>query len=235
MRIIVHGCTGRMGKMVIEAANANPDCVIAAECADDALHLEDCNAEADVVIDFTSHFATKELLAYCVERKLPVVVCTTGQTEDEMQQIRDASAVIPVFYSANMSMGIAVLKDLAKRAVAMFPEADVEIVEIHHNQKVDVPSGTAILLANEIHKVREDAVDVIGRHENGKRKPNEIGIHSLRMGSETGTHEVYIRTGNELVKLSHQAFSRAVFADGAIKAAFFLAKQNPGLYSMDDM
>ena len=134
-----------------------------------------------------------------------------------------------------MSLGIAVLTDLVKKAVIMFPEADVEIVEMHHNRKLDVPSGTALMLADAVKSQRPDAVYNIGRPEGGKRDPKEIGIHSLRMGNEVGTHTVYINTGNEVLTLTHQAESRAVFADGALKAAEFLIQQQPGLYGMKEM
>ena len=134
-----------------------------------------------------------------------------------------------------MSIGIAVLADLARRAAAAFPTADIEIVEIHHNQKLDVPSGTALLLAKSIQNVRKNATLLIGRHENGKRTAQEIGIHSLRLGNEVGTHEVLISTGNEVITLKHEAKNRALFADGALAAAAWLIGRPAGLYSMQDM
>jgi 4-hydroxy-tetrahydrodipicolinate reductase len=149
--------------------------------------------------------------------------------------IMHASKEIPVFNSANMSLGIAVLSDLAKRAAALFPDADIEIVEKHHNQKLDVPSGTALALANSIKEVRADATYNVGRHENGKRTKQEIGIHSLRMGNEVGTHEIYINNGNECLTLTHEANSRAVFAAGALKAAQYLLNKQPGLYTMKEL
>jgi len=244
MRIILNGYTGRMGKMVQEAVERTDGFEIVSSAAvngteNDVLHthesLDNVSEEADVVIDFSNHLGTKDLMDFCVKHELPVVVCTTGQSEEEKTMIAEASASIPVFFSANMSLGIAVLSDLVKRAAALFPNADIEIVEMHHNQKLDVPSGTALMLAESIKEVRSNAVYNIGRHENGKRDAKEIGIHSLRMGNEVGTHTVYIRTGSECLTLTHEAESRAVFADGALKAAGYLLQQKPGLYTMKDL
>ncbi len=242
MKIILHGYTGRMGHMVQELLKGSEENTIVAKVAADAgkeascyQSLNDFTGEADVVIDFSNHAATNDLLAYCTKRKLPVVICTTGQTDEEKNMIMHASKEIPVFNSANMSLGIAVLSDLAKRAAALFPDADIEIVEKHHNQKLDVPSGTALALANSIKEVRADATFNVGRHENGKRTKQEIGIHSLRMGNEVGTHEIYINNGNECLTLTHEANSRAVFAAGALKAAQYLLNKQPGLYTMKEL
>ena len=134
-----------------------------------------------------------------------------------------------------MSLGVAVLADLARRAAAAFPAADIEIVEIHHNRKLDVPSGTALMLANAIREVRESATLLVGRHENGKRTAQEIGVHSIRLGDEVGTHEILISTGSETLTLKHQAHSRALFAEGALTAAAFLVGKPAGLYRMEDL
>jgi len=242
MKIILHGYTGRMGNMVQELLKDNLENTIVAKVAADAKEetfcyksLNDFTGEADIVIDFSNHAATNNLLTYCIRRKLPVVLCTTGQSEEEKDMIMHASKEIPVFYSANMSLGIAVLSNLAKRAAALFPNADIEIVEKHHNQKLDVPSGTALALANTIKEVRKDSTFNVGRHENGKRAKQEIGIHSLRMGKEVGTHEIYINNGNECLTLIHEANSRAVFAEGAMKAAQYLLNKQPGLYTMKEL
>lgn len=242
MKIILHGYTGRMGRMVQDLLKDNTENTIVAAVAQDGedtgicyTSLLACTTKADVVIDFSNHAATQDLLAYCTARKLPVVICTTGQTAEEKDMIMHASKEIPVFYSANMSLGIAVLSDLAKKAAALFPDADIEIVEKHHNQKLDVPSGTALALANTIKEVRTDATFNVGRHENGKRTKQEIGIHSLRMGNEVGTHEIYINNGNECLTLTHEASSRTVFADGAVKAAQYIIKKEPGLYTMKEL
>ncbi|MDO4413937.1 MAG: 4-hydroxy-tetrahydrodipicolinate reductase [Erysipelotrichaceae bacterium] len=243
MRIILYGYTGRMGQMLVSLLAKHPEHEIAAYVAIDSnlendrcyRSLADCSAEADVLIDFSNHASAKEITEWCVSHKMPAVICTTGHDADEKQMIRDASETIPVFLSANMSIGIAVLARIAREAVKMFPDADIEIVEKHHNQKLDVPSGTALLLADAIKEERSESEYVIGRHENGKRRKEEIGIHSLRLGSEVGTHEIYIHTGNECLTLSHEAQSRAVFADGALAAAEYLITCGPGLYNMNNM
>ena len=242
MKIILHGYTGKMGQIVQEVCAENDEYEIAAMIAFDSQkeadhcyrRFEECNEEADLVIDFSSRAATEALLAFCVKRNLPLVLCTTGQTEEEKQMIKDASKTIPVFFSANFSLGVAVLASLARQAAAMFPDADIEILEKHHNRKADAPSGTALLLADEIKEVRTDAVYAAPRG-NRKRQKNEIGISSLRMGNEVGTHEIYINTGSECLTLTHQAYSRAVFAEGALKAAEYLLTKEPGLYNMKDM
>ena len=148
---------------------------------------------------------------------------------------QDLDGRIDAFLSANMSIGVALLADLAKKAAAVFPDADIEIIERHHNQKVDVPSGTALLLARRIQEVRPEAELVVGRHENGKRTPTEIGIHSLRYGSEVGTHEIILSNGSETVTLKHEAESRVLFARGAVAAAEFIVGKAPGLYDMRDI
>ncbi len=246
MDMIVHGATGRMGRILCELADAQGHTVSAKVAADAPLDAAVfCRslsalpaasvAAADCVIDFSNHAATADLLSFCKANRLPVVIATTGQTEAEKVLISDVSKEIPIFFSANMSIGIAVLADLARRAAAAFPTADIEIVEIHHNQKLDVPSGTALLLAKSIQNVRKNATLLIGRHENGKRTAQEIGIHSLRLGNEVGTHEVLISTGNEVITLKHEAKNRALFADGALAAAAWLIGRPAGLYSMQDM
>ncbi|MCF0115770.1 MAG: 4-hydroxy-tetrahydrodipicolinate reductase, partial [Erysipelotrichaceae bacterium] len=154
---------------------------------------------------------------------------------EEMAYIKECSKDVAVFKSGNMSLGVAVLASLAKEAVKMFPTADIEIIEKHHNRKLDVPSGTALLLADRIKEVRENAVYNIGRHENGKRTIQEIGIHSIRMGNEVGTHEIIISTDNQVITLKHESKNRALFAEGALSAAEFLVKQGPGWYNMDDI
>ena len=244
--IIIHGAAGRMGRMVEEKARAGFAHTHLAALVDPRMPeggAACCYAALDaytgppaVVVDFSNHAATPELLERCVSLSLPLVLGTTGHTEDERAQILEAAKHIPLFYSGNMSLGIAVLTDLARRAAAAFPDADIEIVEIHHNQKLDVPSGTALMLAEAIREVRREAVLHIGRHENGKRTAQEIGVHSVRLGNEVGTHEILLSTGSETLTLKHQAGSRALFAEGALTAAAFLSRVGrSGLYSMKDL
>ena len=241
MNIILNGSNGRMGRIVDEAVARGGAHAVAARvdwsyAAGDGLSaLKEYDGPADVVIDFSNHAATGQVTEYCVARGLPVVIATTGQTEDELALIHEAAKAVPVFLSGNMSIGVALLADLAKKAAAVFPAADIEIVEKHHNQKLDVPSGTALLLARRIQEARPAATLLVGRHENGKRTADEIGIHSLRYGNEVGTHEVIIATGSETLTLKHEAESRALFAGGALAAAEFLAGKAPGLYDMKDI
>ena len=244
MRVIVNGITGKMGQIIRNLAQqgfegssfvcgVSPD----VEVEQGNLHksFATCTEEADVVVDFSFHSGVKELLDFCTQKNLPVVIATTGHTADEKLLIEEAAKRIPVFYSANMSVGVAVLADLAKKAASAFPDANIEIIETHHNRKVDVPSGTALMLADAIHQARPQSINNIGRHENGKRTKEEIGIHSLRIGNVVGIHEILISTGNETITLKHEAHSRALFGEGAMRAAAFLIGKKPGLYTMKDM
>ena len=245
MKLIVHGYTGRMGQIVSDlAANGYNGAQLAARVGrscpapgQDGCYaaLSQYDGPADCVVDFSSHLATGELLGYCLERRLPLVIAATGHTEAERALIEEAAGHIPIFFSANMSIGIALLARMAQKAAAVFPEADIEIVEIHHNRKQDVPSGTALLLYRKLRAVRPGARAVVGRHEDGRRTPEEIGIHSLRCGNEVGTHEIIIASGSETITLRHRAESRALFAQGALAAAAFLRGRGPGLYGMEDM
>ena len=245
MKILIHGSTGRMGKILCELLNAGyPGLELAArvspeETADPAncvyTSLQDVDCQVDGVIDFSHHSAVNALMDFCVSRNLPVVVSTTGHTPQEKEVIAEAAKQIPVFFSANMSIGVALVAELAKKAASVFPDANIEIVEKHHNQKLDVPSGTALLLAHRIQEALTDSVLLVGRHENGKRTAKEIGIHSLRLGNEVGTHEIIITTGAETITLKHEAENRSLFANGALAAAKFLADKPAGLYSMRDI
>ena len=244
MRVLINGITGHMGQIVLSLVQSGySDSTFAGGVSPDVSAETDCLFKsfasffgaADVVVDFSFHSGVRELLEYCISKSLPVVIATTGHTEEEKALITEASKKIPVFYSANMSIGVAVLADLAKKAASAFPDADIEIVETHHNRKVDVPSGTALLLANSIKEARPSAEFNIGRPENGKRTKEEIGIHSLRMGNYFGKHEIYITTGSETLTLTHEAHNRTLFAEGALKAAAFLCGKKSGLYNMKDM
>ncbi len=237
MNIIINGAKGRMGRIVDAAAAAGGHSVVARvdfgyEAGEGLRTLDEYQGPADVVIDFSNHAATAQVTAYCVRRNLPVIIATTGQTKEELALIEAAAKAVPVFLSANMSLGVALLADLAKKAAAVFPDADIEIIEKHHNQKLDVPSGTALLLARRIREARPEAEFVVGRHENGKRTKKEIGIHSLRLGNEVGVHEIIIATGSETITLKHEAENRSLFAQGALAAAAFIAGKAPGMYDM---
>ncbi len=244
MKILLHGIGGRMGQVVcqkltpgykdavltvgVDAFGANAP-VPTYKSFDMVTEVVDC------VVDFSHHSTTKSLLDYCVANRLPVVIATTGQTEEEQEMIRHASCEIPVFFSKNMSVGIALLCRLAKTAVLTFPEADIEIVETHHNRKQDAPSGTALMLADAIDTVRAGLRRVLGRNGMAKREKSDIGIHAIRMGNVVGRHEVIVGTDTQTITLTHEAHDRGLFAEGALEAALFLAYKPAGLYTMQDM
>ncbi len=236
MRIIINGANGRMGHMLADMAREEGEVIAAGvDVVGDYMRLEDFNGEADCVIDFSNHKAAPELVDYCVKRELPVLIASTGHTPEELKLIHEAAKKIPVFMSPNMSVGVALLADLAERITRIFGDCDIEMIEAHHNQKLDVPSGTALMLAERIQEARSDSSLNIGRHENGKRPANEIGIHSLRYGTEVGTHEIIFSNGLETITLKHDAKNRALFAKGALSAARWLVKQSAGLYNMRDL
>ncbi len=189
----------------------------------------------DCIIDFSHHSVTPALIDFAVKNNLPIVIATTGHTLDEEDIILKASDKIPVFYSRNMSLGIALLIELAKTAAAAMPDADIEIIEKHHNRKIDAPSGTAFMIAEGIESIRPDVYAHNGRSGMCKREKNEIGIHAVRMGNVIGEHEVYICTNSQTITLKHEAHNRGLFAEGAIAAAAFLMGQEPGFYKMNDM
>ncbi len=196
--------------------------------------LDDFTGDADCVVDFSNHSATEAVISYCVRRNLPVLIASTGQTDSEMSLIREAGEKIPVFISPNMSIGVALVADIAERVARLFGDCDIEMIEAHHNQKLDVPSGTALMLAKRIQSAKENSSLNIGRHENGKRPQNEIGIHSLRYGSEVGTHEIIFSNGLETITIRHDAKNRALFAKGALSAVKWLLTKEAGFYSMND-
>ena len=237
MRAIVCGANGAMGKLI--CANLGDEVVgrvsIDGENNVPKTFGELGRVEADVVIDFSHHTAIADVLAYAREIGAAAVIGTTGHTPEEKELIFAAAKEIPVFFSGNMSLGIAVLCRLAKDAAKYFPDADIEIVEVHHNRKVDAPSGTALMLFNAIKEVRPQAEANCGRAGEGKRTRDEIGISALRMGSVVGVHEVHIHTGTQHLTLKHEAVTRAMLADGAVDAARFMVGKAPGFYNMENM
>ena len=189
----------------------------------------------DVVVDFSHHSCTGDLLAYAVGNGIPLVLATTGQTEEERAAIRKAAETIPLFFAANYSLGVALLIELARKTAAAMPDAEIEIVEVHHDRKVDAPSGTALAIADAICQIRPESTVHSGRSGMGKRTPEEIGIHAVRMGNVVGIHEVMIGTQNQTITLKHEAHSRALFAEGALAAADFLMGKPAGLYDMTSL
>ena len=241
MKLILHGACGGMGRALRKlAAQTLPEAeLILADAnavpGEGYRALSEYDGPADCIIDFSHHSATAALLDYAEHRGLPVVIGTTGQTPAELAAIRQASRLIPVLLASNLSMGVLVLQRLARQAAKAFPDADIELVEIHHNRKLDVPSGTALTLANAMLSARGEGELVIGRHENGRRKPGQIGVHSLRMGNVVGVHEIHISTGTQTLTLRHEAHDRALFAEGALQAAEFLIDKPAGAYSVQDV
>ena len=237
MRAILCGANGAMGKLIsgILADEVVGKVSIDGENGVPRTFAELGNMEADVVIDFSHHTAVADVLNYAKSIGAAAVIGTTGHTPEEKQRILDAAREIPVFYSGNMSLGIAVLCSLARQAAAAFPDADIEIVEVHHNRKVDAPSGTAHMLFNAVKEVRPNAVEHCGRAGEGKRTKDEIGVSSLRMGSVVGIHEVHICTANQTLTLRHEAGNRAMLAEGAVDAARFIAGKPLGLYNMENL
>ena len=241
MKVILNGACGRMGRVFQR--------VFREKCPDDSLipvdvmgeegetyrNLTDYDGPADCVVDFSHHSLTPALTAYAAARKLPLVIATTGQTPEELAAIREAAQTVPVLLASNFSLGIVVLTALARQAAKAFPDADIEIVEAHHNRKLDVPSGTALTLAKAVQSVRPGSRLVIGRHENGKRDPADIGVHSLRMGNIVGVHEIHICTDTQTLTLRHEAHDRALFAEGALTAARWILTKEPGLYQMEQV
>ncbi|MBO4330842.1 MAG: 4-hydroxy-tetrahydrodipicolinate reductase [Oscillospiraceae bacterium] len=240
IRLIVCGASGHVGREAVRLAEEDPAFSVAARVnrsgSDGCLSsIADVKDEADVIIDFSNHEGTAALIAYALEKKLPLVIGTTGHTPEELELITKASEALPVFKAANTSLGVAVLTSLIKQAVAAFPGAEIEIVETHHNRKLDAPSGTALALADAIASVRPDSKPVFGRSGRHKRESGEIGIHSLRMGNVVGEHEVIIDACSETLVLTHKANDRAMFADGALSAAEFIVGRPAGLYGMEQL
>lgn len=244
MKVLINGIAGHMGQYVENLVLANKEefeLVGGIDSFGDSKNVKtfkdfnDVNVDFDMVIDFSHHSLTRPLLNFCMAKNKPLVLCTTAQDEDEKTLIKTASKNIPIFFSANMSLGVAVLCSLAKKTAEQFKDADIEIVEIHHNRKIDAPSGTALMLANSIKEVRPNANFVLGRNGNQKREKQDIGINSIRMGNIVGIHEVHVCTNTQSITLKHEAYTRELFAEGALDAARFLINKGPGLYNMDDM
>ena len=247
IKAIIYGANGKMGKMLLDCLSENPLCTAVAGVDKFAsrtispIHIYpslcDVKETADVIIDFSIKDTAKEILEYAVTKKIPVVIATTGYGPAEDALVAKASANIAIFKSGSMSLGIYALAELAKTTAKLFgKDADIEIIEHHHNQKVDAPSGTALILADAIKSVRPELKYVYGREgHTGARKKDEMGIMAIRGGTVVGKHEVLFMLNNEVITLKHEAESRAMFANGAIKATQFIVNQKPGIYSLKDM
>lgn len=248
-RVVINGCHGRMGKNLIEMIQGMNDMQVTAGI--DPYNpggvslsfpvypsLGDMKEEADAIIDFSSPEGLPVLLKEAVRRQMPIVVATTGLSDEIQEEVKRAAERIAVFQSANMSLGISLLRELIKKASAFLGDGyDVEIIEKHHKMKKDAPSGTAFLLADAINEEQAEPYDyVYGRRETAKRRESrEMGIHAFRGGTIVGEHEVIFAGEDEVVEIAHKAYSRKIFASGAVKAARFLVGKSPGMYSMTDM
>ena len=248
VKILMHGCNGKMGRMITEIVKGDENAVIAAGV--DAYtevpneypvfdSIEKCDTDVDVVIDFSTAKAVDGLLDYCVAKKLPVVLCTTGLSEEQLKKVEEASRTVAVLKSANMSLGINLLLKLIKDAAKVLAPAgyDMEIVERHHNQKLDAPSGTALALADSLNDAMDGAYHYVYDRSQvrQKRDQKEIGISAVRGGTIVGNHEVIFAGTDEVIEFTHTAYSRSVFAKGAVEAGKFLAGKDAGMYDMGDV
>lgn len=247
-RVIMHGCNGRMGQNITRLIEADAAIeIVAGIDAFDGIKntypvfksIADCDVEADVVIDFAAAAAVDALLDYCAEKQIPVVLCTTGLTPEQINKVQETSKKVAVLKSANMSMGINLLQKVLKDISPILAEAgfDIEIVEKHHNQKKDAPSGTALALGDAINEAFDEKFDyVYDRSDRSIARPKqEIGFSAVRGGTIVGDHDVIFAGEDEVITLSHRAYSRAVFGKGAIQAAKFLAGKPAGMYDMSDV
>ena len=248
LKIMLTGCCGHMGKVLTDLIAETPDmeAVAGIDILEDPslpypvyTSIAECAEEADVVVDFSTAAAIDSLLEGCVAKKLPLVLCTTGLSDTQLENVRKAAQTIPILRSANMSLGINLLMKLVQEAARVLAAADfdIEIVEQHHRRKLDAPSGTALALAESINEAMDGAYtftfDRSKRHE--KRDPKEIGISALRGGSIVGEHDVLFAGQDEVVTIRHSAYSRSIFAKGALSAARFLADKPAGMYDMQDV
>ena len=245
IRVIMHGCNGKMGQVISGIVAADPDVEMVAgiDRVDNKMNsypvfsdIKECDVEADVIVDFSAAPAVDGLLEYCVEKKVPCVLCTTGLSAEQLEKVAEASKKVAILKSANMSLGINLLLKMLKEAAGVLAPAgfDIEIVEKHHNLKVDAPSGTALALANSINEEFENSYEYVydRSSKREKRSTKEIGISAVRGGSIVGEHDVIFAGIDEVITFSHTAYSKAVFAKGAVAAAKFLAGKEPGMYDM---
>lgn len=248
VNMIMHGCNGKMGQVITDIVSKEEDITIVAgiDIFDNGQNpypvypsLEECPVKADVIIDFASAKGVDRLLDYCVKTKTPVVLCTTGLSPDQLDKVEEASWQVAILRSANMSLGVNMLLKMVKEAAQTLAEAgfDIEIVEKHHNQKVDAPSGTALALADSINEAMEQSYEYVYDRSQKRlpRNKKEIGISAVRGGSIVGEHDIIFAGQDEVVTFSHTAYSKAIFAKGAVSAGKFLAGREPGYYTMADV
>ena len=244
LRVIISGYSGSMGKVLTKCANEDSELEIVCGSSKDDLDvpfktyhkMSEVEELADVIIDFSHHSTIEDTLSYAIKTKTPIVIATTGFNDEELTKIKKASNIIPIFHSSNMSLGVNVLVKLVKEAAKSLNGFDIEIIEKHHNKKLDAPSGTAVMIANGVKEVLPDSEYIYGRHgRSDKRSSNEIGIHAIRGGTIVGEHTTIFAGHDEVVEIKHTAQSKDIFAKGAIAAAKFLVKQEAGYYNMNNM
>ncbi len=245
--IVICGANGKMGQTIYRCVRDRDDCKIIGgvdlnteKYADFPIYssVSKLSEKPDVIIDYSHPSCLSSLLEYCKTNGTPVVLATTGYSDEQISEIKKAASQIPVFFSWNMSLGINLLVELAKKATAILGDKfDIEIVEKHHNQKIDAPSGTALMIANAINETRNNEMNyVYDRHsQRKKREDNEIGIHSVRGGTIVGVHEVLFAGNDETITISHSAASKTVFAEGSVNAAIFIKNKEAGLYDMNSI
>lgn len=246
IKVLINGCNGRMGQVLAKEIDRFPNLLLASgfDINDDGKNtfpvysnIDDIKEKPDVIVDFSVPCATFDILKYAVKENVPIVIATTGFTKEQLDEIKEISTSIPVFQSSNMSFDINLMKKVVAEVAKNLKGTDIEIVETHHNRKVDAPSGTAVLLANAINEVMDEKLEYnFNRHDiHEKRNPNEIGFSSIRGGNIVGEHSVMFFGEHETFEIKHTSYSRDVFAEGALKACEFIASQPAGLYGMDDM
>jgi 4-hydroxy-tetrahydrodipicolinate reductase len=247
IKILLSGCNGKMGQVITKSAGQQDDLKIIAgyDIADSGRNpypvytdLGRCNVRPDVLIDFSNPAALESLLSYAISNRIPAVIATTGLSQAQIRMLKNASGSIPVFFSANMSLGINLLIELVKKAAKLLESSfDIEIIEKHHNLKIDAPSGTALAIADAVNSVLEQKQEyVYDRHSRRKKRSrNEIGIHAVRGGTIVGEHSVIFAGNDEIIEINHTALSKEIFAAGALRAARFMPGKKPGMYNMSDL
>lgn len=246
INVLINGCNGRMGQVLVNEIDRFPELLLSSgfDIYDEGKNtfpvyskIEDIKEKPDVIVDFSIPISTFNILNYAVKNKVPIVIATTGFSKEQLEEIRVSSTLIPIFQSSNMSFDINLMKRIVSEVAKKLKGTDIEIVETHHNRKVDAPSGTAILLADAINEAMDEKLEYnFNRHDlHEKRNPREIGFSSIRGGNIVGEHSVQFYGEHETFEIKHTSYSRNVFAEGALKAAIFIAKQKPGYYGMDDL
>lgn len=246
INVLINGCNGCMGQVLVNEIDRFPELLLSSgfDIYDEGKNtfpvyskIEDIKEKPDVIIDFSIPISTFNILNYAVKNKVPIVIATTGFSKEQLEEIRVSSTLIPIFQSSNMSFDINLMKRIVSEVAKKLKGTDIEIVETHHNRKVDAPSGTAILLADAINEAMDEKLEYnFNRHDlHEKRNPKEIGFSSIRGGNIVGEHSVQFYGEHETFEIKHTSYSRNVFAEGALKSAIFIANQKPGYYNMDDL